>query len=309
MAMIVRQERIKKAVRTIELLQEFILPFTLLICILLLAASTSPGAAEFDQIATNQSDFVSDTEIFSAIDSSSGRIQNLHFSPLTIINTDDRVRISEPGNFPYGAIAFMDVICECGCGWECSGFLAGQPNIVLTSAHSIICPDHSAPAESIILYFGFESYKKYTCRYDGPWKIWAGNDFSSHEYSFQGDWGLILLEENVGDQVGYLDIKWETITNSESIQSAEIVGYSGGELYSDKGRLLVMDESHYQYQMDQDTGSSGGPIWNDQKQVVGIVIGHQENDDGIQSNIGIMLTEELHKRYEEAVNTYSDMNQ
>ena len=221
------------------------------------------------------------------------------FVPTTIIGSDDREVVSDVTVSPYSAVAFLDVVCECGCGWECSGFLVGQPNIVITSAHSLVCSKHSKPAETLILYFGYESYRKNMYRYDGPWTALVGNHFSDHEYSFQEDWGIIRLEENVGDQVGYLIPNWNSTEKLDDGNPAVILGYSDGVLYQDEGDISIMDDTHFQYTLDQDAGTSGGPILSEDNHVVGIIIGHQEEDDGTQSNVGLRMTQKLHEAFDE----------
>ena len=222
-----------------------------------------------------------------------------HFQPKKIIGQDDRIQIENTEKFPYGAVAFMDVICACGCGWECTGTIAGKPNIILTAAHALVCADHGESAESIIFYFGYRNHRQYRLRYDGNWKAWAGNDYLDHEYSFQEDWGLVLLDEPIGEQVGCLEILWPEDNSTFSAQTASIVGYSDGTLYADQGDLRFMEPEHFQYKMDQDSGASGGPILDENNRVIGVVIGHQTDDDGDQSNVGLMLTKALRDAYEE----------
>lgn len=220
-----------------------------------------------------------------------------NFQPNKIIGQDDRIKIEDIEAFPYGAVAFMDVICACGCGWECTGTVAGKPNIILTAAHALVCADHGEKVESIIFYFGYQNHRQYRLRYDGNWKAWVGNDYADCEYSFQEDWGLVLLDEPLGEQVGCLEILWPEENSAIPAQTASIVGYSDGILFADKGDLCFMEPEYYQYKMDQDSGASGGPILDENNRIIGVVIGHQTDDDGVQSNVGLMLTKALRDAY------------
>ncbi len=58
-------------------------------------------------------------------------------------------------------------------------------------------------------------------------------------------------------------------------------------------KTITMDQTHLQYVMDQDFGSSGGPILDEDSRVCGIIIGHQEDDDGRESNVGLIVSSEI----------------
>ena len=230
--------------------------------------------------------------VFGCLAFSAAQAETMELRPLTIIGKDDRQPIDNVEDYPYCSVAFMDVICTCGCGWECSGSLIG-PDVVLTAAHSLVCTDHAAPAEAVIVYFGYKNYKTYEYRYDGPWTAYVGNMFTNHEYTFENDWGVLFLDEKPGEQIKCLTLNPDTKTDSDQSDNFSIIGYSDGTLYVDQGPLLTVDDARFQYTMDQDFGASGGPILDDGKQVCGIIIGHQEDDDGSQSNIGLTLSSEI----------------
>lgn len=213
--------------------------------------------------------------------------------PDLIIDKDDRMIIDNSESYPYSCVAYMDVICECGCGWESSGFVVGNGRTVLTAAHSVYCTSHSAPAESIILYFGYQNYHRNLLRYDGEWSFIAGTTFDTHEYQFSNDWAVIRLAEDIGGLTGMLETASDNTPAADSTATYRIMGYSGGKLYMDSGSLKMMDDDHFEYTMDQESGESGGPILDEQNRVVGIIIGHKEEDDGTKQNVGYRLTPEI----------------
>lgn len=229
---------------------------------------------------------------FGCLAFSAAQAETMELRPLTIIGKDDRQPIDNVEDYPYCSVAFMDVICTCGCGWECSGSLVGT-DVVLTAAHSLVCTDHAAPAESVIVYFGYKNYKTYAYRYDGPWTAYVGNMFTNHEYTFENDWGVLLLDESPGDWIGCLSLNPNDKTDTVSNETYSIIGYSNGILFKDQGPLITMDQTHLQYVMDQDFGSSGGPILDEDNRVCGIIIGHQEDDDGRESNVGLIVSSEI----------------
>jgi len=216
--------------------------------------------------------------------------------PLTIIGQDNRLPVEDAKAVPYADIAFMDVVCSCGCGWECTGTLVG-PDIILTSAHSLVCQEHSSPAESVITYFGFNNYYDNLYRFGGTWTAYVGNMFEEKQYSFNADWGLVQLDDRLGDRIGFLQLNPEALnTNPEG--PFIIAGFSDKVLYTDSGPLVTMDDEHFRYTMDQDAGASGGPILDPEGRVAGIIIGHMEDDDGARSNVGLTLTPDLLEVYD-----------
>ena len=216
--------------------------------------------------------------------------------PLTIIGRDNRFPVEDAQAAPYADIAFMDVVCSCGCGWECTGTLVG-PDIILTSAHSLVCQEHSSPAESVIAYFGFNNYYDNLYRFGGTWTAYVGNLFTEKTYSFEADWGLVLLDDRPGDTIGFLPLDRDAVISGQDGPFI-IAGFSDKILYTDSGPLVTMDDEHFRYTMDQDAGASGGPILDTEGQVVGVIIGPMEDDDGTQSNVGLTLTPDLLEVYD-----------
>ena len=214
--------------------------------------------------------------------------------PNLIIHGDDRTAVEQPDIYPYSAVAYMDVICECGCGWECSGTAVENSHTILTAAHSVYCSEHSSSAESIVFYFGYHNYRQNLYRYDGKWSFTSGTTFPAHEYSFVNDWAVIRLDEELDSRIIPLPPAAGTGPQAAGAPPFyRILGYSGGKLYADSGPLTIMDDTHFEYAMDQDTGASGGPILTESGPGVGIIIGHREEDDGTKMNVGYRLTPEI----------------
>lgn len=213
--------------------------------------------------------------------------------PNMIIDRDDRSPVSSPDKLPYRCVTFLDVICECGCGWEASGVVVENGHTVLTAAHCVYCTEHAAPAESIIIYCGYLNHHQYVCRYDEGWSIITGTTFEKKEYSFEDDWAVISLAQDVGEITGALEPVIRETNDESGKEESRVVGYSDGVLYEDYGSIQVMDETHYKYTMDQASGASGGPILNKDNQVTGIAIGYQIEDDGTAFNVGYRLTPEI----------------
>ncbi len=206
-----------------------------------------------------------------------------------VIGADDRIQVNDTEKYPFSAIASMKVTLDCGHEWECSGFMIGK-NFLLTAAHCVVCPTHSAHASHILFYFGYNSEGSYLYQYDGPWNAVTGTEFPSG-YDFNAmseDWCIIRLDQNVGEQTGWLDF---SVASDSEIGSRRYLaaGYRDGKLKYASGTAEVYDPRLMTFDADQVQGNSGGPLllsFADQDTVCsvdGIIIA--ENVD-LQTNIG-----------------------
>lgn len=217
-----------------------------------------------------------------------------------IIGADNRVTVSNPTQWPYSAVALMDVTGECGCHWNGSGFLVGDRGILLTAAHCLVCPDHSKWANNIKFHFGYRSSKNIYYTYTGRWVAYVGNVFADKEYSIEKDYAVVKVNEKVPKQLGWFGAYWAT--NDETIVKyyANVAGYRDGKIRYDSGYLRVMDADHVTFTMDEVAGNSGGPIYTPEGYAIGIIIAEQRDAYGNPiNNIGYRLTYELWARVQE----------
>ena len=210
------------------------------------------------------------------------------------INGDSRVSVNVR-DFPFCAIAYIEATGECGETWYGSGFVAGKyGNTVITAAHCLVCPKHGKWAKKLTFYFGYKNRKNYMHKYSGPWYAWVGNTFTSHEYSYDGDWGVVRLKnEKISNKVGGfgMDFPSDSAVPSKYVYAA---GYSDQTLQKDSGFLTLLDSKHFKYTFDTVKGDSGGPIFTADGYAVGIVIGETSSSNGVPLyNVGYRLNSEI----------------
>ena len=217
-----------------------------------------------------------------------------------IIGTDNRVTVSNPAQWPYSAIAMLDVVGECGDKWQGTGFLVGDTGLFLTAAHCLVCTKHAKWAKNIKFCFGYKSSKNIYYKYTGRWDAWAGNIFSGREYSIQKDYAVVKIDKKVPKKVGYFGAYWADSDAAIQNYYSYVAGYRDGKLRYDSGFLQVLDSDHVQFMMDEVGGNSGGPIYTSDGYAIGIIIAETQDRYGtVLHNIGYRLTYELWKKADE----------
>lgn len=209
-----------------------------------------------------------------------------------VIGRDDRIEITKPGEYPYSAIANMKVTGECGCKWECTGFMVSR-NFMMTAAHCMICTDHRKWAKNATFYFGYKSSKNYLYKYTGGWYATAGTTFPNFEYDFEAmnhDWCYVKLEENVGDKTGWLGMHFasDSSINAGIFQAA---GYRDNKLKTCWGNGYAENINLMTYDADDVQGNSGGPVFESDYCAVAIIAA--ESQDPL-INIGRRFTSTIY---------------
>ncbi|MGH1462397.1 MAG: DUF4214 domain-containing protein [Neptuniibacter sp.] len=161
---------------------------------------------------------------------------------------------------------------------EGTGALVG-PNDVLTNAHVILDGSYSLDEVTINLYFGgigsgFDTYGTSVQYYDLD--VFYGDTLTINYAQY--DLGLITLADNIGDELGWFEIAYNSSSKTNFLNVAGFPGtpYSGDTLYSD---YIFADYDNYYntitYSWPEGTpGSSGSPLWS-------------EDDDGNLNIVGL----------------------
>ena len=197
-----------------------------------------------------------------------------------------RVTVTNTDEYPFSAIAYMDMHYECGCTATGTGFMVG-PDELPTAAHCLVCSDHSAWADEITFYFGYKDSTHYSHIYNGRWTAYAGNLFSNGEYTTDWDYGCMkLLDEPVGNDVGWFGYRYGDPDRIFDYEYLYIAGYRHGVLTYDGGYAEPNGYQLIQYLMDMEPGNSGGPVYTTDYYAIAINIAENE-----EWNYGYRVTE------------------
>ena len=187
----------------------------------------------------------------------------------TIFGKDNRARVINPSNYPYCCMAKIVVTAKCGHSWYGTGFMVGK-NKMLTAAHCMYCYKCSSPAKTATFYFGYNAKNgKYYYKTSSSVTFYVGTKFTGRDYTVVNDYAVIKFKSNVGTKTGWLGIRWNYAANKKSFNLA---GYHAGILKKQKGKVYVLNNTHLKYTLDTQGGSSGGPLYDDDKYSVAINI-------------------------------------
>ena len=282
--------------KTISLLLAFILALT---CSFFLAEG-EPASAEMQE-ANGEVILFDDSGLETEMIETIPQTDPDHSESLNkaVIGADNRITVSNPSQWPYCSIAYLDVVGECNCHWSGSGFLVGDSGILLTAAHCLVCTEHSSWAKNISFYFGYKNAKSYLYRYTGWWSAYVGNTFPQRNYSIEKDFGIVKLDASVNKGASWLGAYWASSDSDMQNFYVNVAGYRDNKLRYDSGYMSVLDNDHVSFLMDEMGGNSGGPIFTNDGMAVGSIIAECEDQYGRPVyNIGYRLTYEVWQQIE-----------
>lgn len=201
-----------------------------------------------------------------------------------IIGKDNRITISDTRQYPFSAIAFMEMKMKCGCRWTGTGFMVDKDKL-MTAAHCMICQKHNKWASGITFHFGYRKGKRDFYTYNGHWEAWCGTDFANG-YTDVNDWAVVKFSKKVGDKTGWFGRR---VLSDKELKNGyySVAGYKDGILKYDFGKLRVIDNSRMWVDMDVLPGNSGSPIYDSDYYAVGIWTTYY---DDIVANSGMRIT-------------------
>lgn len=177
-------------------------------------------------------------------------------SLLSIIDTDDRIRITSP-NYPNSTICYLESSFSTGRS-RGTAWMSGR-NFALTAAHCVYDYNNNTSASSAVI---FPAANEDTLPFGG---CFAASYYVCPEYyidpSAYNDWAILYFNANVGERTGYLGYLYtpESLTG----QGVIVRGYAGEyfrQMWSGYGKITDDAYSRLFYTADTTPGQSGAPL-------------------------------------------------
>ena len=211
------------------------------------------------------------------------------FMPEVVIGRDDRVRITNTREYPYGAICSLEITASTGRQFVGTGWLASNRTVV-TAGHCLYMPEQGGWAKRIRVFPGRNGVDS------GSEPISAASLHSVEGWTElrepAADYGAIQLNDEVegSGHLGFVALKSKDLKKN----LYHVAGYSAdkplGTLWGHVRPLKEIRDDVLYYETDTYGGNSGGPVFfrddEDDIYVVGI---HNYGD--ISGNSATRITE------------------
>ena len=193
--------------------------------------------------------------------------QNINIEPRVVIGTDNRIKVEHPINYgEHRNTVHLSIKFPKGQSMG-TGFMLG-PSAVATAGHCVYDSSMGGWAEKIMVYPAREG--KDGIPYSaGSTKLEAGGNWVKNR-DVTDDWGVIQLNSNIGNKVGWLGLKYQAGAYTGNVTVAGCPGEVRGVNYfdnpymfkhtsaissDDKWRML------YYKNLDTSGGQSGAPVY------------------------------------------------
>ena len=198
------------------------------------------------------------------------REESVGISPRSIIGTDDRVRVTDTTRAPYSRIGMIESTFPNGRIYIGTGWLYGD-GVVATAAHNLYDSTRGGKATTVRFYPGMNgSQRPFGTINAVKWEVpseWIGNGRPVDDY------GVVVLEEAIGHQIGWLDI--EVDSKIAAGNEVSVSGYPGEDdklmqQWMDKNSIMDVSSDLMWHYVDTTAGQSGAPVIRDNGKVVAI---------------------------------------
>lgn len=180
-----------------------------------------------------------------------------------IIGTDGRTLVSSTTSIPYSAICYMEIkwkdnTTSYGTAWMI------YSDIAITAGHCVYDSNHGGWAKQIKIWPGKDGYGLWNNPFGTAEALhmhtstyWTSSADSDH------DWGLLELDDTIGDNTGWLGIGWTGYDPSG--MNVTISGYPTDHQYYQykmSGQISSGTTNRLYYTIDAVAGQSGSPIFS-----------------------------------------------
>lgn len=194
--------------------------------------------------------------------------------------TDDRDPVTDAmrASYPYRSICCFIATFPNGTSTLGTGWMAG-PRLMMTAGHCVYLHSRGGYAQQVQVVPARGGN-------DAPFGTFSGSQvIASADWIAGGsaggiDFGAIILESDVGNQTGWMQIAAASANELQNL-GVTLAGYPGGSLlgtmWVDANQILAVTAKKLYYGIDTTGGQSGAPIWvvqNTDRVIVGLHNGY-----------------------------------
>jgi len=186
----------------------------------------------------------------------------------SIIGTDDRVKITNTKVFPYTAICYIQIVFPNNKTYIGTAWMYAK-DVAVTAGHCVYSAADGGWAKSIEVVPACNGSTRpygstFSKQISAP-KGWINKRSSDY------DWGVIQLNDNIGDRTGYFG----AYRTSKSLKgkNVDITGYPGEKsmtLWNMKGKIKSCTNRRVSYTIDTTGGQSGCPVYTNDYRAIAI---------------------------------------
>lgn len=211
-----------------------------------------------------------------------------------IIGSDDRTIVNNKDyrTGPFGAVGKLFVYEAGSKTFDCTATLISR-RFIVTAAHCVYKPGESNKFDGWSFYTGYrngEYLEKVRVS-----NVWTGYDSQSRS-NIAADWAIMKLEKSIRKSQ---PVRISTPSNKQ-LRSSKVtfIGYGGYGRFSDRMGvqrgcdIAEIRSGTFGHKCDTEQGSSGGPLFNEKSELIGIQKGASSG-----LNVAVRLNNAL-KKYE-----------
>ena len=204
-------------------------------------------------------------------------------SPNAYIGEDDSYEIFDTYKLPYEAVCNLktywdtngDGVSDYTSGG--SGCMIGR-RLLVTAAHVIYNDNRGGKCIRVDVYPAqMRYYTPFVCK---ATKMYVSADYRKNITC--EDWGFVILDEHIGDQTGWLELR--NCSDSKMLGTdVSVIGYPQGKddkritMWRSDGNVISEHTDVLRYDCDTTGGCSGGPVIDSEDKIVAIHYGGVTN--------------------------------
>ncbi|MDO4665180.1 MAG: trypsin-like serine protease [Actinomycetaceae bacterium] len=188
------------------------------------------------------------------------------FSVRSVIDEDERKRITKTAEAPHSAIVYITQGGEA----QCTGWMVSEDTLV-TAGHCIYDRSHRSFFKELQFHPGANGRRRPFGTVSAT-QLWTDESFAEH-FRIENDWGVVKLDHPIGRKTGWFGLRTQTGDFDGTVISVE--GYPGdkpaGQMWGMDGTIEATSPNQLCYSVDTVGGQSGSPVFtSDSRQAIAI---------------------------------------